>query len=70
MTLVFPRREAEAQAFLDANPDVEAVHHYLLNRGVIITPFHNMMLICPATTAAHVERLVDGLDRCLADLMG
>ena len=25
MTLVFPRREAEAQAFLDANPDVEAV---------------------------------------------
>jgi glutamine synthetase len=26
MTLVFPRREAEAQAFLDANPDIEAVH--------------------------------------------
>lgn len=26
MSLVFPRREAEAQAFLDANPDIEAVH--------------------------------------------
>ena len=26
MTLVFPRREAEAQAFLDANPDIESVH--------------------------------------------
>jgi glutamine synthetase len=26
MTLVFPRREAEAQAFLNANPDIEAVH--------------------------------------------
>ncbi len=25
MTLVFPRREAEAQAFLDANPDIETV---------------------------------------------
>jgi glutamine synthetase len=26
MTLVFPRREAEARAFLDANPDIESVH--------------------------------------------
>ena len=26
MTLVFPRREAEAQAFLDQNPDIECVH--------------------------------------------
>ena len=26
MALVFPRREAEAQAFLDANPDIESVH--------------------------------------------
>lgn len=26
MTLVFPRREAEAKAFLDANPDIESVH--------------------------------------------
>ncbi len=26
MTLVFPRRDAEAQAFLDANPDIETVH--------------------------------------------
>jgi hypothetical protein len=29
-----------------------------------------MMLICPATTAAHVDRLVEGLDRCLTELMG
>jgi glutamine synthetase len=26
MTLMFPRREAEAQAFLDANPDIQSVH--------------------------------------------
>lgn len=26
MSLVFPRREAEAQAFLDGNPDIESVH--------------------------------------------
>jgi glutamate-1-semialdehyde 2,1-aminomutase len=46
-----------------------AVHHHLLNRGAIVTPFHNMMLICPATTETHVERLIDGLDKCLAELV-
>jgi glutamate-1-semialdehyde 2,1-aminomutase len=46
-----------------------AIHHYLLNRGVVITPFHNMMLVCPATTKAHVETLIEGLDHCLAELV-
>jgi glutamate-1-semialdehyde 2,1-aminomutase len=36
------------------------MHHFLLNRGVVITPFHNMMLICPATTDTHVETLIRG----------
>jgi glutamate-1-semialdehyde 2,1-aminomutase len=26
------------------------------NQGILVTPFHSMLLICPATTAAHVER--------------
>ena len=30
------------------------LHLYLLNRGVLITPFHNMVLISPDTTAADV----------------
>ncbi|MFO1034083.1 MAG: aspartate aminotransferase family protein [Hyphomicrobiales bacterium] len=46
----------------------EAIHHYLLNRGVVITPFHNMMLICPATKEQHVAELVARLDQCLAEL--
>ena len=63
-----PRNGTEA--LLYAHSDVEhALHLYCLNRGVIITPFHNMMLICPSTTAAHVDKLVEGLDRCLAELM-
>lgn len=49
-------------------PIDEAVHHFLLNRGVVITPFHNMMLICPATTQLHVATLIRGLDRCIAEL--
>jgi glutamate-1-semialdehyde 2,1-aminomutase len=30
------------------------LHLYLLNRGVLITPFHNMVLISPASTSADV----------------
>ncbi|GLS19067.1 aspartate aminotransferase family protein [Labrys miyagiensis] len=35
-----------------------AVHLGLLNRGVLIAPFHNMMLVSPATGEADVARLV------------
>jgi glutamate-1-semialdehyde 2,1-aminomutase len=34
-----------------------AVHLALLNRGCLIAPFHNMMLVCPATTAMQVDAL-------------
>jgi glutamate-1-semialdehyde 2,1-aminomutase len=64
-----PKNGGEA-AQLIHRPIDQAIHHYLLNRGVIITPFHNMMLICPATTEAHVTELVEGLDRCVDELMG
>ncbi len=41
-------------------PELEkCVHLGLLNRGSLIAPFHNMMLISPATTAKQVERLAD-----------
>lgn len=63
-----PGNGGEAARAIHRPIDV-ALHHYLLNRGVIVTPFHNMMLICPATTTAHVERLIDGLDRCAAELL-
>ena len=32
------------------------LHLSLINRGVLLTPFHNMALTCPATTFAQVER--------------
>jgi glutamate-1-semialdehyde 2,1-aminomutase len=46
-----------------------AVHRYLLNRGVVITPFHNMMLICPATTQGQIEHLIQNLEACVATLL-
>ncbi|MBL8581745.1 MAG: aspartate aminotransferase family protein [Rhizobiaceae bacterium] len=35
-----------------------AVHVALVNRGCLIAPFHNMMLVSPATTRQQVDRLV------------
>ena len=31
------------------------LHLHALNRGILITPFHNMALMCPATTATDVD---------------
>jgi glutamate-1-semialdehyde 2,1-aminomutase len=40
-------------------PELEAaIHVALVNRGVLIAPFHNMMLISPATRVAQVNRLI------------
>ena len=62
-----PKNGYEASKVIHQTID-EAIHHFLLNRGVVITPFHNMMLICPATTDTHVDILIRSLDRCIAEL--
>lgn len=43
-----------------------ALHLHLLHRGLLVTPFHNMWLAAPQTTAPDVERLVDTLAGFLA----
>lgn len=43
-----------------------ALHVALVNRGVLIAPFHNMMLISPATKQRQVDRLV----RAFAEVAG
>lgn len=46
------------------NPALEALLHvYFMNRGVLITPFHCMLLLCPATTALEVDRFIDVLQQ-------
>jgi glutamate-1-semialdehyde 2,1-aminomutase len=49
-----PRSGGESEAAADEQLD-EYLHLYLANRGVLITPFHNMALMCPATTDADVD---------------
>jgi glutamate-1-semialdehyde 2,1-aminomutase len=46
----------------------QAIHLALLNRGCLIAPFHNMMLVSPATTAAQVERLRQAFESVVASL--
>lgn len=45
-----------------------AVHIGLLNRGCLIAPFHNMMLISPATSRRQIDRLVTAFDDVLGHL--
>ena len=49
-----PRNGAESNDADDPELD-EYLHLYLSNRDVLITPFHNMVLMCPETTEADVD---------------
>jgi len=52
-------------------PELEqAIHLGLLNRGCVIAPFHNMMLVCPATTPGQIDQLVGAFGEVLAALAG
>jgi glutamate-1-semialdehyde 2,1-aminomutase len=64
-----PRNGSEAGAAMDAGLE-QAIHLALLNRGVLITPFHNMMLVCPDTTDADVDALLAAFDAVLGQLAG
>jgi glutamate-1-semialdehyde 2,1-aminomutase len=50
-----PRNGGEAAAVHDGELDAY-LHVYLMNRGVLITPFHNMALMCPVTSEDDVDR--------------
>jgi len=49
-----PRTGGESEAAADPQLD-EYLHLYTVNRGVLLTPFHNMALMSPATTKADVD---------------
>jgi glutamate-1-semialdehyde 2,1-aminomutase len=63
-----PRTGAESAAAADRDLE-EYLHLYLLNRGVLITPFHNMALMCPATTTAQVDRHSEAFGAAVKELL-
>jgi glutamate-1-semialdehyde 2,1-aminomutase len=44
------------------------LHLYALNRGVLLTPFHNMALMCPDTKQEQVDRHTEVFDAALGEL--
>jgi len=50
-----PRNGAEAAA-MDDFATQRFTHLYALNRGVLLTPFHNMALVAPQATEADIDR--------------
>ncbi|MFZ9751623.1 MAG: aminotransferase class III-fold pyridoxal phosphate-dependent enzyme, partial [Candidatus Nanopelagicales bacterium] len=46
----------------------EYMHLYLINRGIMMTPFHNMALMCPTTTKEDVAKHNEIFNQALAEL--
>ena len=64
-----PRNGSEQWA--NADPDLERfLHLWAMNRGVLMTPFHNMALMSPATTAADVDRHTEVFGEAVEALFG
>ncbi|MBI5103990.1 MAG: aminotransferase class III-fold pyridoxal phosphate-dependent enzyme [Solirubrobacterales bacterium] len=59
-----PRTGGAAHAAIDPLLD-DVLHVALLNRGVLLTPFHNMALFGPSTTTDDVDAVLAALDEAL-----
>ena len=62
-----PRTGTASAAGADAELE-DFLHVYLANRGVLLTPFHNMALMCPQTSLADVSRHHEIFDAALSEL--
>lgn len=60
-----------SEALAGQNPDLDPfIHLFMLNRGILLTPFHNMTLISPETTAAQVQRHTEVFEKAVRALIG
>ena len=62
------RTGAEAAAAFDTELDAY-MHLATLNRGVLLTPFHMMALMSPATSADDVDRHTEAFEAIVAELV-
>lgn len=62
-----PRSGGEAKAAM--HPELEAaIHLFLANRGILLAPFHNMMLVSPVTGDEQIDRLIGAFADCVRTL--
>jgi len=64
-----PVNGGESAAADDPELD-DYLHLYLHNRGILLTPFHNMALTCPATTQADIDLHTETFTACVDELVG
>ena len=64
-----PRSGGESAAAGDQRLD-DYLHLYLHNRGILLTPFHNMALTCPATVEADVDLHTEVFAAAVDELLG
>ncbi|MFI7587079.1 transaminase [Spongisporangium articulatum] len=64
-----PRNGTQSHLAQDDDLD-DYLHIFLANRGVMLTPFHNMALTCPDTTADDVRQHLDLFGAAVAQLLG
>ncbi|GAA4455691.1 transaminase [Phytohabitans houttuyneae] len=64
-----PRTGGESAACADGELE-DYLHTYLANRGILLTPFHNMALACPQTTHDDVARHHEVFAAALGELVG
>jgi len=62
-----PRTGGESAAAADDQLD-EFMHLFMINRGIVMTPFHNMALMCPASTIADVSTHTELFRAAVAEL--
>jgi glutamate-1-semialdehyde aminotransferase len=64
-----PPRNGGDAAELDDHELAKLTHLYALNRGILLTPFHNMALMSPATTEDDVDAHSRVFDEMAAELV-
>jgi glutamate-1-semialdehyde 2,1-aminomutase len=64
-----PPSGGESNASADAELE-DFIHVYLANRGILLTPFHNMALMCPTTTQKDVDQHEAAFEACIGELVG
>lgn len=68
-TPVVPRTGNQSRAAHDGQLE-EYMHLFTINRGLFMTPFHNMALMCPQTSAADVDRHTKVFAEAIEELYG
>jgi glutamate-1-semialdehyde 2,1-aminomutase len=65
------RARTGSEAAAGQDPELDSfIHLYLLNRGILMTPFHNMSLMSPASTAEDVDKHTEVFAQAASELTG